>query len=134
MNTTTIKSARLQKLHEIDRQSISPTNPDEFSGMTSTYPVTGTAHPTQLPEVEPQPQDSSITTSQVAIEDPNPSEDKEAPVTVVDLTNEEAIEDPTQSTTPIEEEVAAFEGEEGVAAAEKEDESTTQENFSVRGK
>jgi hypothetical protein len=101
MNTTTRKSARLQKLNEIDRQSISPTNLDEFSGMTSTSPGTGTDHPTQLPEVEPQPQDCSTTTGQVAIEDPNPSEDKEAPITVVDLTNKEAIEDPTRSTTPI---------------------------------
>jgi hypothetical protein len=59
------------------------------------------------------------------MEDPNPSEEKETPVTVVNLTNEEAIEDPTRSTTPIEEnwEVDAFEGEEGVVAAEKEDES-----------
>jgi hypothetical protein len=44
--------------------------------------------------------DSSITTSQVEMEDPNTSEEKEAPVTVVDLTNEEAIEDPTRSNSP----------------------------------
>jgi hypothetical protein len=49
--------------------------------------------------MEPQPQDSSIATSQVEMEDPNPSEEKEASVTVVDLTNAEAIEDPTRSTT-----------------------------------
>jgi hypothetical protein len=74
--------------------------------------------------MEPQPTDSSITTSQVEMEDPNPSEEKEAPITVVDLTNEEAIENPTRSTTPIEDwEVTAFQGEEGVVAAEKEDES-----------
>jgi hypothetical protein len=29
------------------------------------------------------------------MEDPNPSEEKEEPVTVVDLTNEETIENPT---------------------------------------
>jgi hypothetical protein len=45
----------------------------------------------------------SVATSQVEMEDPNPSEEKEAPVTVVDLTKEEAIEDPTQSHTLIEE-------------------------------
>jgi hypothetical protein len=87
MNTTTRKSARLQKLNEIDRQSISPTNPDEFTGTTATSPGTGTDQPIQLTDVESQPQDSSIATSQVEMEDPNPSEEKEAPVTVVDLTN-----------------------------------------------
>jgi hypothetical protein len=62
--------------------------------MTSTSLGTGTDHPTQILDMEPQPIDSSITTSQVEMEDPNPSEEKEALVTVVDLTNEEAIEDP----------------------------------------
>jgi hypothetical protein len=125
MNTITRKSARLQKMNKTDRQSVSPTSPEEFNGMISTSRGTETDHPTQIPDMEPQPIDSSITTSQVEIEDPNPTEEKEAPVTVVDFTNEDAIEDPTQSTTPIEEdwEVATFEGEEGVVTAEKEDES-----------
>jgi hypothetical protein len=121
MNTTR-KSARLQKLNETDRQSVSPTNPAEFTGMTSILLGTGTDHSTQNMDMEPQPIDSSIPTSQVETEDPNPSEEKEA-VTVVDLTKEEAVENPTRSYTPIEEdwEVATFEGEEGAVAAAKED-------------
>jgi hypothetical protein len=85
-------------MNETDRQSISPSNPAEFTGMTSTSLGTGTDHPTQILNLEPQPIDSYITTSQVEMEDPNLSEEKEAPVTVVE--NKEAIENPTRSTTP----------------------------------
>jgi hypothetical protein len=95
--------------------------------MTSTTTGTGTDQPAQLPEerVEPQPLDSSIATGQVEIEDPQPSEEKDAiRNTVVDLSKEEAIEDRTRPTIPIDEdwEVTAFEGEkEREKAAEKED-------------
>jgi hypothetical protein len=54
MNTTTRKSARLQKMNETDRQSVSPTNPEEFTGKTSTSLGTGTDHPTQILDMEPQ--------------------------------------------------------------------------------
>jgi hypothetical protein len=95
MNTTTRKSARLENLNETDRQSVFPTNPHEFCGMISTTTGTGTDHPTQLPEVEPQPLDSSIATGQVEIKHPYPSEAKTHPSLLLILPKKK------QSRTPL---------------------------------